>query len=65
VGKDKFFPLEQDSIDILTELGCEYKGKIKMTMSPMTGVDLSGVKNSMKIGDMVYKYEPIFIFYKP
>jgi hypothetical protein len=65
MGKDKFFPLEQDSIDILTELGCEYKGKIKMTMSPMTGVDLSGVKNSMKIGDMVYKYEPIFIFYKP
>jgi hypothetical protein len=65
MGKDKFFPLEQDSINILTELGCEYKGKIKMTMSPMTGVDLSGVKNSMKIGDMVYKYEPIFIFYKP
>ena len=65
MGKDKFFTLEQDSIDILTELGCEYKGKIKMTMSPMTGVDLSGVKNSMKIGDMVYKYEPIFIFYKP
>jgi hypothetical protein len=65
MGKDKFFTLEQDSIDILTELGCEYRGKIKMTMSPMTGVDLSGVKNSMKIGDMVYKYEPIFIFYKP
>jgi hypothetical protein len=65
MGKDKFFTLEQDSINILTELGCEYKGKIKMTMSPMTGVDLSGVKNSMKIGDMVYKYEPIFIFYKP
>ena len=65
MGKDKFFPLEQDSIDILTELGMEYKGKIKMTMSPMTGVDLSGVKNSMRIGGTAYKYEPIFIFYKP
>jgi hypothetical protein len=30
----------------------------------MTGVDLSGVKNSMKIGGQFYKYEPIFIFYK-
>ena len=63
--KSAALQLEQDSIDILTELGCEYRGQIKMTMSPMTGVDLSGVKNSMKIGDMVYKYEPIFIFYKP
>jgi hypothetical protein len=65
VGKDKWWTLEQDSIDILTELGCEYRGKIKMTMSPMTGVDLSGVKNSMQIGGTFYKYEPIFIFYKP
>jgi hypothetical protein len=65
VGKDKWWTLEQDSIDILKELGCEYKGKIKMTMSPMTGVDLSGVKNSMQIGGTFYKYEPIFIFYKP
>lgn len=65
VGKDKFFPLEQDSIDILTELGCEYKGKLRMTMSPMTGMDLSKVKNSMKIGGKYYKYEPIFCFRKP
>jgi hypothetical protein len=57
--------LEQDSIDILTELGCEYRGKIRMTMSPMTGIDMSGVKNSMKINGTAYKYEPIFTFYKP
>jgi hypothetical protein len=43
----------------------EYKGKLRMTMSPMTGVDLSGVKNSMKLEGTFYKYEPIFIFYKP
>ena len=65
VGPDKFFTLEQDSIDILTELGCEYKGKLRMTMSPMTGMDLSKAKNSMTIEGQFYKYEPIFIFYKP
>jgi hypothetical protein len=64
VGK-KFFPLEQDSIDILESFGMQYKGKLKMTMSQMTGVDLSGVRNSMKIGGEYYKYEPIFVFYKP
>jgi hypothetical protein len=65
VGKDKWFPLEQDSIDILTGLGCEYRGKIRMAMSQMTGVDMSGLKNSMKINGTVYKYEPIFMFYRP
>jgi hypothetical protein len=65
VGPDKFHPLEQDSIDILTQLGCEYKGKLRMTMSPMTGMDLSKAKNSMQIEGQFYKYEPIFIFYKP
>ena len=65
VGADKWWTLEQDSIDILTELGMEYRGKLRMTMSPMTGMDLSKAKNSMKIGGTFYKYEPIFIFYKP
>ena len=64
VGPDKFYPLEQDSIDILTELGMEYRGKLRMTMSPMTGMDLSKARNSMQIGGQYYKYEPIFIFYK-
>jgi hypothetical protein len=31
----------------------------------MTGMDLSKAKNSMKIEGQSYKYEPIFIFYKP
>lgn len=64
VGKS-YYPLEQDSIDILTGLGMEYQGKLKMTMSPMTGVDLSNVKNNMRINGNYYKYEPIFIFKKP
>ncbi len=32
IGKDKFHPLEQDSIDILTNLGMEYQGKLKKKM---------------------------------
>jgi hypothetical protein len=64
VGKTHY-PLEQDSIDILTSLGMEYKGKLKMAMTTMTGIDLSGVKNTMKIDGEYMKYEPIFMFYKP
>ena len=30
----------------------------------MIGIDQSEVKNSVKIGGSVMKYEPIFIFYK-
>ena len=65
-GKDKFHPLEQDSIDILTNLGMEYQGKLKMLMTRMIGLDpsSSGIKNSVKMKGEYYKYEPIFIFYK-
>ena len=63
-GKDTFQPLEQDSIDIIESLGGVYKGKLKMLMASMIGVDQSEVKNSVKIGGDILKYEPIFIFYK-
>ena len=59
-----FHPLEQDSVDIIESLGGQYKGKLKMLMSSMIGIDQSNVKNSVKIGGSVMKYEPIFIFYK-
>lgn len=65
-------PLEQDSIDILTSLGLEYKGKLKMALAQMPGgnrVDpetgLPKAKNFCKVNNMWLKYEPIFIFYKP
>jgi hypothetical protein len=64
IGKDKFYPLEQDSIDILTNLGMEYQGKLKMLMTSMVGVDQSNVKNSVIIEKKAWKYEPIFVFYK-
>jgi hypothetical protein len=65
VGSNKYFELEQDSIDILSNLGMEYQGKIKMALTTMVGMDASKIKNNMSIGGKFYKYEPIFIFYKP
>jgi hypothetical protein len=67
IGKSIYYPLEQDSIDILKELGCEYKGKLKMLMTRMVGLDPSktGIKNSVEYSGKVYKYEPIFVFHKP
>ena len=65
IGKNKYHPLEQDSIDIIESLGGEYKGKLKMLMTSMVGVDQSNVKNAVKINGTYLKYEPIFIFYKP
>ena len=64
IGKDKFHPLEQDSIDILTNLGMEYKSKLKMLMTSMVGVNQENVKNSVVIEKKALKYEPIFVFYK-
>lgn len=71
ISKNTYFDLEQDSIDILKSLGCEYKGKYKMLMSAMIGANINkrdgvidGVKNYVKVGNKYFKYEPIFVFYK-
>ena len=64
IGKSTFHPLEQDSIDIIESLGGECKGKLKMLMASMIGVDQSNVKNSVAVDGVTQKYEPIFIFYK-
>lgn len=65
VGSNKWFPLEQDSVDILTGLGCKYIETLRMTMTSMTGLDASKVKNSMRIDGKPYKFEPIYVFLKP
>ena len=66
IGTSTYYPLEQDSIDILKELGCEYKGKLKMLMTRMVGLDpsKSGIKNAVEYEGKVYKFEPIFVFHK-
>ena len=61
---DNFHPLEQDSIDIIESLGGKYKGKLKMLMASMIGVDQSNVKNKVDVDGVTLKYEPIFIFHK-
>ena len=66
IGENTYYPLEQDSIDILKDLGCEYKGKLKMLMTRMVGLDpsKSGIKNAVEYEGKHYKFEPIFVFYK-
>lgn len=66
IGKDTYYDLEGDSRKILEELGCEYKGKLKMLMTRMVGLDpsKSGILNSVKHQNKAYKFEPIFVFYK-
>ena len=51
IGESLYYPLEQDSIDILKDLGCEYKGKLKMLMTRMVGLDpsKSGIKNVLNM----------------
>ena len=67
IGKDTYFQLEEDSKEILMGLGAIYHGKLKMLMTRMVGLDPSktGIKNSVKHNGKAYKYEPIFVFYKP
>ena len=66
IGENTYYPLEQDSIDILEDLGCEYKGKLKMLMTRMVGLDpsKSGIKNAVEYDGKSYKFEPIFVFHK-
>ena len=67
----EYLPLEQDSIDILQELGMEYKHVLKMGLELMPGqnrLDENGVpkcKNYCKVNGKYLKYEPVFVFYKP
>ena len=71
IGKNTYFDLEGDSIQILKDLGCEYKGKLKMLMSSMIGANANkreevedGIKNMVIVDGSYFKYEPIFVFYK-
>jgi hypothetical protein len=65
-------PLEQDSIDIMKNLGFEYVDTMKLVLSQMPGSNridsetgLPTFKNYCKIDGTFWKYEPIFIFRKP
>jgi len=69
--KGDYLPLEEDSKNILEEMGLEYKYKLKMALEGMPGqnrVDENGIplcKNYCKVNGKHLKYEPIYVFWKP
>lgn len=65
-------PLEEDSCNIIKELGMIQLDTIKMTLGQMPGsgrVDVETgkpkFKNACKTNGILLKYEPIFVFQKP
>lgn len=70
IKKDQYYPLEQDSRDILESLGMKYIMTMRMAMAPMPGqnrTDEDGLpkcKNYCKVNGQYLKYEPIFVYYK-
>jgi hypothetical protein len=66
-----YYPLEQDSKDILKSLGAEFVGVEKMVLANMPGTNRVGedgkptCKNFCKVNGRWHKTELIFIFRKP
>lgn len=66
VSSTKVIHLEDDSIQILKELGMEYTGKIGMQMAKMIGnSEIENLDNKVLFKGEYWKIEPIFCFYKP
>lgn len=63
VGSD-VYPLESDSKKILEDLGMEYIGFYRMLMSKMIGLKMDKILNCVKINGELYKFEPVFVYYK-
>jgi hypothetical protein len=68
---DQYYPLEQDSIEILKSMGAEYIGVEKMVLANMPGANRVGedgkptCKNFCKVNGKWHKTELIFVFKKP
>ena len=58
--------LYRDPGILSVDIYCEYKGKLKMLMTRMVGLDpsKSGIKNAVEYQGKQYKFEPIFVFHK-
>lgn len=67
----KQYPLEVDTVEILTACGLQYAGKLKMVLAISPSMKVKKITNqpSMKnfciVNGRWRKYEPIFVFYKP
>lgn len=65
VSSNKVIHLEEDSIQILKELGMEYKGKIGMLLAKMIGnSDVTAQINKVWFKGEYWKFEPIQVWYK-
>ena len=62
---DGRLPLEEDSMHILESCGMVYRGKLKMLLTSMTGLDVGELDNSVMWNGKMMKHEPVFIYYKP
>jgi len=64
------YPLEEDTIKILKELGMRYEGKLKMVLALSPAMKLKkqtgqpSTKNFCIVNGKWRKFEPIFVFYK-
>lgn len=71
VFSGKTLPLEQDSLNILKDLGMIHIETLKMTLSQSQGANRIGesgtpsFKNFCKVNGLWRKHEPIYIFRKP
>ena len=69
-GKE-VYPLVEDSKKAFEKYGMRYHGLMKMALSPMPGgnrtkEDGTGTSRyTCKVGNLLLKYEPILVFYKP
>ena len=65
------YPLEDDTLAILKDLGMRYEGRLKMVLSHSPSMRLKketkqpSTKNFCVVNGKWRKFEPIFIFYKP
>lgn len=60
-GSNKYLPLKTDSEFYIKKYGCKIIGEYKLILSNMIGQKFY---NSIKIGNQLYKYEPIIVAQK-
>jgi hypothetical protein len=64
----RYFPLENDSYEILLSLGMEFKTRLKMMLSGVPQISkrlrAPSSKNYCAYNNKYRKYEPVFVFYK-
>jgi DNA modification methylase len=65
----KMLPMENDTREILEDLGMEYKGLYKMALKATTAThklkhSMPTTRNFCNVNGVFKKYEPVFVFWK-